>query len=61
MTPQDNPATEHPVTFHVNAGQVRYVRLDVRSSPNFVTQVYPELVDKAVGRAQIEKIDLSER
>lgn len=45
------------MTFHVNAGQVRYVRLDVRMSPIFVTQVYPELVDETVGRAQIEKIE----
>jgi hypothetical protein len=48
--------TEHALTLHLNLGQVRYIRLDVRWSPSFVTQVYPELVDVAVGRAQIERI-----
>lgn len=52
----DAPATEHTVTLHLKSGQVRYVRLGVRSSPMFVTQVYPELVDETLGRAQIEKI-----
>lgn len=51
------PDMVHRVTFHVNAGQVRYIRLDARTSPNSVTQVYPELVDEAVGRAQVEKIE----
>ena len=53
---QDSPATEHTLTFHLNPGQVRYVRLDWRSSPISVGQVYPKLVDVAVGRAQISKI-----
>ena len=56
MQLQDSPATEHTLNFHVNPGQVRYVRLDWRSSPFFVTQVYPKLVGVAVGRAQIERI-----
>src|SRR6185312_3037736 len=53
---QDAPGTEHTLTFHVNPGQVRYIRLDTRGSHYFVLQVYPELVDAAVGQAQTEKI-----
>lgn len=53
---QDNPGTEHTLTFHVNPGQVCYVRLDWRSRPISVGHVYPKLVDVAVGRAQIAKI-----
>lgn len=52
----DSPGTRHTLTFHVNPGQVRYVRLVIRTSYVSVTQIYPELVDVAVGRAQIEKI-----
>jgi hypothetical protein len=52
----DAPGTEHALTFHVNPGQVRYIRLDTRTSHSFVSQVYPELVDVAVGQAQTNKI-----
>lgn len=51
-----SPTTEHTLTFHLAPGQVRYVRLTIRDSPITMGQVYPELVDVAVGRAQIEKI-----
>jgi hypothetical protein len=52
----ESPGAEHTLSFHVSAGQVRYVRLDIRTSYVFVTQVYPKLVDGAVGRAQVEQI-----
>ena len=48
--------TQHALTLHLNLGQVRYIRLNVRWSPSFVTQVYPELVEVPVGQAQIERI-----
>ncbi len=57
---QESPALEHKLTFHVNPGQVRYVRLDVwGGTPMFMAQIHPKLVDVAVGRAQIDKIESS--
>lgn len=58
MHPQFSVGIRHTVTFHVNPRQVRHVRLDLReSTPAFVAQLYPKLVDVTVGRAQkIESI-----
>jgi hypothetical protein len=56
INPMDAPATEHALTFHLDAGQVRYIRLGTRGSNVFVTQAYPQLVDVAVGRAQTDEI-----
>lgn len=54
---QVNPETAHALTFHLSSGQVRYIRLDAPKSYFFVGQVYPKLVDEAVGRAQIDKAE----
>lgn len=55
---QESPALEHKLTFHLNRGQVRYVRLDIwGGNPMFMAQIYPKLVDVAVGQPQIDKIE----
>lgn len=56
---QVSPEAAHALTFHLSSGQVRYIRLDAPTSNIFVAQVYPKLVDEAVGRAQIDKIERS--
>jgi hypothetical protein len=42
------------LTFHLDAGQTRYVRLSI-SMGFFVGHVYPELVEDSVGAKEIEK------
>lgn len=46
--------TEHQLTFRLDSGQVRYVRLDVHFGL-FVGRIQPQLVDNAEGAVQIEE------
>jgi hypothetical protein len=43
------------LSLHLDAGQTRYVRLGI-SMGFFVGHVYPELVDDAVGAAEIQEL-----
>lgn len=42
------------LTFHLDAGQTRYVRLNI-SFGFMVGHVYPELVEESVGKTELEK------
>lgn len=48
------------LTFHLDAGQTRYVRLGI-SMGFFVGHVYPELVDESVARREIETTKLANK
>jgi len=60
----DRPAGDYEVTttteikksltFHLDAGQIRYVRLNIGMG-FFVGHVYPELVEDSAGSREIEK------
>jgi hypothetical protein len=52
----DLPTQEHALKFHLSAGQLRYVRIDLVSSALLIGQFYPKLVALSVGKAQTAKI-----